>query len=55
MFLVVQFFTPETGDQANYDGTFTIPPLTFGHLPPAVSEAAFLKGNEWLEKRKTAA
>jgi hypothetical protein len=52
LFLVVEFIIP--GQDAAYDGTFTFPPVTFGHLPPVISKEAFLKGTAWLEKQKSA-
>lgn len=51
-FLVVEFTIP--GQEAAYDGTFAMLPLTFGHLTRALSKEAFLKGTAWLEKQKRA-
>lgn len=53
-FLVVQFFAPGDLDDPRYQGTCTLPPATFIHLPYEVSKEAFLKGTAWLEKQKSA-
>jgi hypothetical protein len=50
LFLAAKATLP--GDNIVYDGTATMPPLTFIHVTPAVAEAAFLKGSAWLEKQK---